>query len=212
MPSFQDLKRAWLLRSLGLSSGGSVNDLEAALYAANAGAASNRKMRPNMLYRGNTFAGSSGTSAPVLGTVFYAPFEVGFTTTFQSMHFEVTIAGSGGNVLTVGIYNDVNGSPSAKLVEGSVASVLGELSVPVNLTLQPGLYWLALVSLGGVTSTIRTYAAHTSPHIGSIGWPGSSNYSHYDLAGQAGLVNPFPGGLGPGGSTLCPIIMLKTAA
>jgi hypothetical protein len=184
-------------------------DLEAALYNAQRGVGSNRKFRPGgICYRHTGVAAAGSTAAMTLGTVYAVPFEVGFTTAFASILCEATVAGTTNNV-TMGIYADDSGKPGAKLGEvTAAANAIATIEGALPITLSPGMYWLAIISLGGVAPTIRTWATHNNPLIGTAGWS-SGNNNHYDLAAQPSLPATFPTP-SIGGGTACPMLQLKT--
>lgn len=103
--------------------------------------------------------GGSGdaTVALTLNRLLFAPFRVGRTSSFDRIAVEVTVAGSAGALIRLGVYNSAAGLPSTVAFDaGTVASdSTGTKEITISQTLAPGAYWLAAVAQTAVC-TIRT--------------------------------------------------------
>lgn len=126
----------------------------------------------------NRFHGSSlavglsslGTAALPVNSLRASPFIVGRELTLDRIQAEVTTPGTSAK-LRLGVYADNNGYPGALLVDSGEldAGSTGVKTATINLTIQPGLYWLAC--LGGTASA--TYRAEGSTCF----WPSVSGYN-----------------------------------
>lgn len=146
-----------------------------------------RQFRSGLFY---TFdqSGTDSTTAPPVGTLFCALFSVGRSTSFNNAALEVT-AGVATAQCALGIYADTGGlSPGALLANfGTIdASVVGVATVPVNLTLGQGAYWLAVLPLTAA-STYRSRPRLDESLLGSLVAGTSNAGTCYSAAGQAAL-------------------------
>lgn len=196
MPSLADLSRAWLLRQLGLTSSSLTEaDLQAALFiqqgGVGAGLASNVNYATGRYY-GPSEDVSSGVVTTVIDRLWVTPFEVGRVTTFDRIASEVTIVGSGGNLLRMGIYGTTNGLPDNLILDAgtSDASLLGAFEKVINQQLVPGLYWLGMASQVGVPAEVRALGAIGSKYIGHTANPLAINYKSYRVT--AAVPGAFP--------------------
>ena len=196
MPSLADLERAWLLSQLGLASSTlTESDLLMMLYTQQGGVGGGG-LASNVNYSTGRYYGpsedvSSGVLTTVIDRCWVVPFEVGKTTTFDRIASEVTIVGSGGNTLRMGVYRTTNGLPDALALDAgtSDASILGAFEKAINLQLTPGLYWLAMVSNVGVPAEVRALGALGSKYVGHTANPLAINYKSYrTTAGVAGAL------------------------
>lgn len=140
------------------------------------------------------------TGAPTANVLRAIPFIVSKTTTIDQMAINVTTAAAG--AARIGIYRDNgNNYPGALVVEATSATQINTGTTGVKIatnglpvTLEPGLYWLAIV--GNAAPTIRTFAVGSLlPVLGygsslgtaaSFGWSVSFTY--------AALPTSFPTG------------------
>lgn len=154
----------------------------------------------NQWYTSPNTGTAMGTGAPSANILRAIPFLVEKTTTIDQMAINVTTAAAGN--ARVGIYNDNgNNYPSALVVEATATTQINTGSTGVKIatdnlpvTLQPGLYWLAIV--GNAAPTIRVFSvgtlipilgyASTLPTNAQFGWSVSFTY--------AALPATFPSG------------------
>lgn len=194
MATLADLTRAWLLRQLGLSSSNLTEaDLQAALYGQNSGLAGN-SVQASGRYYGPSVDISAGTLAAVINRLWVVPFEVGATTRYDRIATEVTTVGTTGNLGRLGIYGTVNGLPSNLILDADTfdATVLGAAEKVIDVTLNPGLYWLGFVSQVGVAANIRALGSAASRYVGHTANPLSNSYKSYRVDAVSGaLPNPF---------------------
>jgi hypothetical protein len=157
------------------------------------------------------------TGAPTANVLRAIPFIVSKTTTIDSMAINVTTATSG--MVRVGIYaNNGNNYPGALVVEATSITQINTGTTGVKIatdnlpvTLQPGLYWLAIVS--NAAPTIRTFSvgslipvlgfASNLPTNAQFGWSVSFTY--------AALPNPFPSGGSAITAAPIPAIFVRTS-
>ena len=215
MPSLADLTRAWLLRQLGLTSSTLTEaDLQMLLFTTQggvggAGLASNVNHASGRYY-GPSVDVSAGTVTSVIDRCWAVPFEVGRATTFDRIASEVTIVGSGGNLLRLGVYGTSNGLPDALLLDAgtSDASILGAFEKNISLALAPGLYWMTLCSNVGVPAEVRALGATASKFVGHTANPLSSSFKSYRTT--AGVPGAFPANFGvPIADTSAPKIFMR---
>lgn len=217
MPSLADLTRAWLLKQLGLSSSLLTEaDLQTMLFTQQGGVgggglAGNTNQATGRYY-GPSLDISSGTLTTVIDRCWVVPFEVGRVTTFDRIASEVTIVGSGGNTVRLGVYGTTNGLPDALVLDAGVsdASILGAFEKNINLQLAPGLYWLCLVSNVGVPAEVRAMGSGASRFVGHTVNPLSNSYKSYRTT--AGVAGALPANFGvPVADTSAPKIFMRAA-
>lgn len=110
------------------------------------------------------------------------PIIISKTTTFTKIGVKITVAGTAGSVMRLGIYRSSNNIPTDLVVDaGTVASdSTGLLSISVNVTLTAGLYFLAQNnnSAANITAVIATAAGVISP-LGHSTTNSTSSYITY---------------------------------
>ena len=198
MPSLADLTRAWLLRQLGLTSSNLTEaDLQMALFSQQGSGGGGGGLASNVTYASGRYYGpsedvSAGVVTTVIDRCWAVPFEVGTTESFDRIASEVTVVGSGGNVLRMGIYGSTNGLPDALIVDAgtSDASILGAFEKNINIQLFPGLYWLAMASQLGVPAEVRALGAMGSKYVGHTANPLGVNYKSYRTTAGVGGALP----------------------
>jgi hypothetical protein len=94
------------------------------------------------------------------GTLYAVPFIVAEVATFDRIAINVATAGAG-STCRLGIYSDTGNSPAALVLDaGGLDSGLGGTQlITIAQTLQPAVYWLALVSTGGTDPNVTGVAA-----------------------------------------------------
>lgn len=137
----------------------------------------------NQWYTSPSNGTALATGAPTINTLRAMPLIITKTTTIDQMAINITTLGAGSNV-RVGIYSDNgNNYPDALIADaGSISTAAaGIKTYTTNLpvTLQPGLYWMAIVG-NGTAPTMRTFAvggmnpvlgyASTLPANAQFGW------------------------------------------
>lgn len=117
---------------------------------------------------------SAATAGPGTNNrLWYTPFVVHRTTTFDRIAVWLVAAGSAGSVIRMGIYSNVNDLPSALILDaGSVAIDTGIgafREITINQQLTPGMYWLASVCqyTGSPTFTGMSIPSITVPSSGN---------------------------------------------
>lgn len=157
------------------------------------------------------------TGAPTANILRVIPFIVAKTTTIDQMAINVTTAVAGH--ARVGIYADNgNNYPGALVVEATSVTQIDTGTIGVKIatnglpvTLQPGLYWLAIV--GNAAPTIRSFGvgsmlpvlgyASTLPTSAQFGWLVAFTY--------AALPNPFTLGGSAIAAVPIPAIFVRTS-
>jgi hypothetical protein len=192
VPSITDLYRAWLLRQLGLSSSTlTETDLQTLLYSQSGGGVASNLSYASGRYYGPSIDISSGTIAMVDGRMWVVPFEVGNTATFNAIATEVTTVAVAPALCRMGVYATVAGLPNNLLVDAGTfdPTILGAAEKAINLTLNPGLFWLAIVSQGGGTpANIRGLGSTSSQFVGHTANPLSNSYKAYRVDAVNGAL------------------------
>lgn len=142
---------------------------------------------------------TSGTQGLTQDRLFARPFLVVARRAFDRIGVNITVAAGASGVLRMGIYADGGGVPGALIVDaGTVsATATGTVEITIAQTLDPGLYWLALVEQGSATGgTVTAYSAAAIP---TSAWsqvattpPTSLGFTHpYKASVSGALPNPF---------------------
>jgi hypothetical protein len=216
MPSLADLTRAWLLRQLGLTSSTLTEaDLQQLLFSQQGSGGGGGGLASNVTYNSGRYYGpsedvSAGVVTTVIDRCWAVPFEVGSTKTFDRIASEVTIVGSGGNLLRMGIYGTTNGVPDNLILDAgtSDASILGAFEKNINQQLAPGLYWLVMASQVGVPAEVRALGSVGSKYVGHTANPLSTNFKSYRTT--AGVSGALPASFGvPVADSSAPKIFLR---
>jgi hypothetical protein len=110
------------------------------------------------------------------GRIYYVPFIVRATTTFTKIGCNLTVGATGWNLLmAVFGSNPANpGVPSGTPIANSgniSTTTTGEKEGTINITLQPGIYWLAIQCSSAITVTGEDIAGKTT----SVAMLGSSS-------------------------------------
>jgi hypothetical protein len=197
VPSLADLQRAWLLKQLGLTSANLTEaDLQTALYSAQNGWLGQSNNYP--LAVGRYYSPSEdvtvGTLTMVLNRMWAVPFNVGRQVTLDRIGLEVTVAGTAGNVIRLGIYDTQAGLPGNRILDAGTVpgDAIATPEIVINQALSPGLYWLAAVSQIQPVGDVRALGAVSSSYVGHTANPGATNYKSYRIDGIAGaLPTPF---------------------
>lgn len=197
--------------------GDMINDNFTELYALIGGGF------PSPYVSGNkygTIRSSGATITLTANTLYAAPFFCRRSTTFSAISVRVG-TGAASTKITLGIYSNVDGKPSALLHqsnnEPSTASSSSDAAgtFAANPTLAPGLYWLALVCDGtpGLSGTgtgdimLGVHNGNTSVSVATgttsqtAGYTGSFTYN-------ATLPSSFPT---PSAVNQTPVIVLTAA-
>lgn len=133
-------------------------------------------------------SGPDNVATPAVETLLCALFSVGRSTSFDNAVLEVT-AGVATAQCAIGIYADTGRLTPGALLDnfGTIdASAAGVKTVPVNLTLNIGVYWLAILPL----TAAATYRARPRIELSLLGSSiaGNSNAGTcYSASGQAAL-------------------------
>lgn len=165
------------------------------------------------------YPGSNSVGTAVLtaqNSAYAMPMPVNKTHTFVAIGFNVTVIGSTGGTVRLGIYAD-NGSgyPGALVLDAgtvAVATGTGAKTITISQTLTPGLYWLVAAPQGGTTQpTITTVAA-----VFIVGWfgclsPGTGAGNEGWTVGSVSgaLPGTFPTGGSVAGANAMPFTSLQ---
>lgn len=197
MPSLSDLERAWLLKQLGLSSSTLTEaDLLSSLYGTQAGwlgQANNYPLAVGRYYTPSEDV-TAGTITMVLNRMWAVPFNVGRQCSVDRIGLEVTVAGTAGNVIRLGIYDTQGGLPGNRILDAGTVpgDAIATPEIVINQALAPGLYWLVAVSQIQPVGDVRALGAVSSSYIGHTANPGATNFKAYRIDAIAGaLPTPF---------------------
>ncbi|KKK64549.1 hypothetical protein LCGC14_2983100, partial [marine sediment metagenome] len=153
----------------------------------------------------NRLSYANSTLAITADRLYALPCSITRPMTLDRLAFEVTGAGAGGTAARLGIYDDDGaGYPGALVVDAGTVLVdgVGVKAITINQAIEPGLYWLGLVSDG--TPTIRAHQLTTwSQWIGvNVGNLSTTNWGWFVAHVFAALPDPYTGGgtLGAGGN------------
>lgn len=119
-----------------------------------------------------------------------APIIFGNDVTATSLNIEVTVAGTTGSVIRLGIYNNNGGIPGTLVVDAGTVSgtTTGAKSITISETLAAGQYWIAIASQGAPTThpTVRASFGFT----GYIPQPLTATYvrAGFDSYGVSGAL------------------------
>lgn len=146
-----------------------------------------------------TFAAVAAGADAANGLVTALPFYVATTHSFTHIGIDVTVASTAG-VCDLGVYND-NGSAYPGALNANVGPTTstagtGAITAALAVTLNPGLYWLAVdYSASSVAPTINESAASAYAIFGSLNAGHVGTAAGYRATGQpATLPGTFPGG------------------
>lgn len=146
-------------------------------------------------YRSGLHYGTQGsTTTTVLSnqSLRLAPFMVDRPQTWDRIACEITGAGEVGSTLRMAVYHDDGtGYPGSLLLDaGTVAAdAVANVSVTINLTTAPGLYWVGAVAQAAPTTgpTVRAFVATFIP--AAVGMTGvatlNAGYTQASVAGAA---------------------------
>jgi hypothetical protein len=152
------------------------------------------KQRTGITLSSNIFGSSTTRVHLPLDVLRAAPFYVPQRCTMDRIGIRVIGAGAAGAKIRVGLYrDDGNFYPSTLVVDGGEldATGTGVRLATVNVTLEPGVYWLAgvandaTIDWSAANSTDCIYLI-SSNYAGDVGWQVAQAYG--------ALPDPFPGG------------------
>jgi hypothetical protein len=141
------------------------------------------------------------------------PFFVAPKTTFDELKVRVSTPLAATN-FRIGIYQNLNGYPGAKIVEtglldGNTGAVQTVAVTPFTLN---GLYWL-VVNANGAT-TLRAVPIVAIPNVLGVDpvLGANSQITMLDLASTFDVLpTPFPAGASTGSSTLAPLLAMRAS-
>jgi hypothetical protein len=168
----------------------------------------------NQWYTSPSNGTTMGTAALTTNRLRAIPFIVSKTTTIDQMAIRVTTLGAGN--ARIGIYaDDGNNYPGALVVDAGSLSVATVQVVTYTgglpITIEPGLYWLAITT--NVAVTIAGFATASIIPVGGfvvglttkvIGWNAAFTF--------AALPNPFTAGAATIGAAPIPAIFVRTSS
>ena len=214
--TINEMERTFLVAQLGALAVATdtLQDLRAKFYSGiNAGTLSlDKTARPLWSGRYYTYDDSQGgdaTVVPVLGTMLLAPFTVPTVTTFNQIGMETTV-GVAGSTCELLVYSFDGNATFNKLLQQSVPTDIVQFATAaINLTLQPGLYWIGSVTFSPTTApTLRSRTV--TPRLGmSVANDNTSALGPTGIANAAAVPNSF--GIVTSQTNTLPKIMLRKA-
>ncbi len=127
--------------------------------------------RSGRFYAGeNLTPATAGTAALVANTLYSTVFTVRQPQLWTKIGFNVTVAGAGGTMARVGVYEIVNGIPTNLVFDaGAIAvSTTGLKEITISQLLLPGTYGMAIVSSGTPTISADVNSKAAIGCIGSV--------------------------------------------
>lgn len=121
-------------------------------------------------YSTNIVPFTPGASVFAADFLSFMPFLVPKSITLDRIAMEVTVIGTIGSVIRLGIYDSLNSIPNALVLDAGtiLADSATVQAITINQVLTPGLYWLVMVTNSLVSPTLRTIpAASCSPVCGA---------------------------------------------
>lgn len=142
--------------------------------------------RPNTWYCSAIGSFTPGATPLTKDIIRLTPFIVSETTSFDQMAMELSVAGSVGSVVRMGIYSSTLNYPSVNILNaGTIAgdsATLQLITLASTLTLAPGLYWLAFIHNSTTNITFRTIPLTSGVIPNILGMvPSTFNTSPYNL-------------------------------
>lgn len=144
--------------------------------------------------------GTSTTAASVVANTIYAvPFILNEVKTFDRIAAYCGV--QQGDTFRFGIYNDSSGVPDSLVLDcGTAVSSSNSAYIPVTISqsLNSGVYWLALNSnAGGTTSTVTAYSTSTTQYAGGfmmgvVGAPASPIIGYNASLAYGAMPSTFP--------------------
>lgn len=127
------------------------------------------------------YSNGSGTMSVTIGSMYVRPFWLPVRRSFDRIAVNVATAAAT-SVLRSGIYSHESGVPTSLIVDGGTASAAttGLKELTISATLEPGLWWLAVVAQVAqpvltspqATSTVSPFWGVLTPTgIGVASWP-----------------------------------------
>lgn len=207
---------AFLAASLGVPVG-SVNDAMQAFTAKYSGGLDSymgsmlgRRFVSGLYYTYDN-AGIENTLALGADVMVLAEFTVGKVTTFDQMSIEVTAAGAG-STIDLAIYDTgSNGKPNNRVatVTGLSGAAVAIVNGAINVTLQPGTYWLGYIAHGATPPTVRSRALSGSSRLGA---PNAGAFSATAwVIGSAGAPPATAGAVAPSQSSAVGKVLMRAA-
>jgi len=87
---------------------------------------------------------------------------------FDYIRTNITTAGAAGALIRLGVYDDLNGYPNNLIVDSGDlnAAATGYVGATINVTLNPGVYWVACLTNDGAVQI--PFSQYTIPFTGSL--------------------------------------------
>lgn len=148
---------------------------------------------------GNSNSSPRSTTTNTNGFLMWIPVRFHEQFTFDRMACRVTTANDGaGAVVRLGVYNDNDGQPGSLLLDAGSASINTtgvKIIVHTATTLNPGLWWFALVcnglNTGGANPTLSCLNSNQRS-TGSIVTPQDSNTAFRGMMDRSGVSGALP--------------------
>jgi hypothetical protein len=156
------------------------------------------------------FSTAPGNNGMTQDFLLARPFVVPVRRAFDRLGINVSAAAGAGGVMRLGIYTDGGGKPSTLLVDaGTVsATATGSKEATIALTLDPGIYWPAVVAQG--SGTPGSIVAYASAQVAPGSDAGTSVTTSYNGGyAQVGVSGALPGSWTGTSRDRMPMILLR---
>lgn len=216
--SLSDLKRAWILKQLGLSSSTlSESDLLNQLYADQTFNSGVRRVKlpkpPAGRYYFPVSPQGVNTLAMANTQCRSVPWIVEDTISIDRIGAEITAAGEATSTIRLGIWDDLNSGPNNLVLDSGpiAANAVAVVEAVCDITLNPGVYWLGLAAQNSPVTPPTIRSCNTNdplvPLHNATQPLAAAVYQGY-IANFAGAFPASWGGVGPGGAA--PRLFVRT--
>lgn len=146
----------------------------------------------NMFYNTQLQSGTSVSSLSSALDVYYSiPIYVGITTTFTRIGCRLTV-GAGTIKFRIGLYNNASAHPTTLVFDAGETTIIGpsgaaDREVTISQAVNPGWYWLVIVT---DTSLTTTFDAASCQSLGNFGLNASNDVAtNFNLAVTYGALS-----------------------
>lgn len=137
--------------------------------------------RATNAYYGPSMAYPTSSTQPTANRVFYTPFYITGTKTFDRIAIRTGTSFSGTATIRLGVYNNLDGAPSTvKFDAGTVLCTAAntQYDITISQTLTAGWYWFAVKSdTVATTNSLNSSATIVYPTMGKFPANGGINFS-----------------------------------
>lgn len=111
----------------------------------------------DLWYANGVIQGGTSTASLALDTLRYFPFTIEKPCNMDRIMMQITVAGTAGSLVRIGVYASINTLPTTLMVDGG--TIAGDntalQAVTINQNFQPGLYYFALNHNSAANPTFR---------------------------------------------------------